>query len=129
MYCHQRLASVQYRSAQLKHVQDMTDMKGQVERTKQLLTKAGNEKILLAEELHLKFEQLKVMANTYEGEWTQTLQRNHCLQKQLNLTKTKYDVDKSTNRSAQFDNMQAVLLNVTQGNNVLLQIMPSKTIS
>ena len=43
-------------------------MGGQVERTEQLLTKAGNENILLVEELHLKSEQLKVIANTYDDE-------------------------------------------------------------
>ena len=71
----------------------------------------------------------------YDDERAQTLQQNHCLQEQLDLAKTKYDVvhcklDKSvelsTNRSTQFDNMQAVLLNVTQSNNVLLQMLQSK---
>ena len=42
MYRHKHVASVQYHSAQLKHVPDMANMKGQVERTEQLLTKAGN---------------------------------------------------------------------------------------
>lgn len=73
-------------------MQDMADMKGQVERTEQLFTKAGNENILLAEELRLKFEQLKVMANTYDDEQAETLQQNRCLQEQLDLSKTKYDL-------------------------------------
>ena len=92
MYRHQILGAVQYRSAQQKHVQDMADMKGQVERTEQLLTKVRNENILLAEELRLKSEQLKVIANTYDDERAQTLQQNCLLQEQLDLAKTKYDV-------------------------------------
>ena len=71
----------------------------------------------------------------YDDERAQTLQQNRCLQEQLDLAKTKYDVvqsklDKSvelsTNRSVQFDNMQAVLLTVTQSNNVLLQMLQTK---
>ena len=75
MYRHKNVASVQYHSAQLKHVPDMTNMRGQVERTEQLLTKAGNENILLVEELCLKSEQLKVIANTYDDERAQTPQQ------------------------------------------------------
>ena len=83
----------------------------------------------------MKSEQLKVIANTYDDERAQTLQQNRCLQEELDLAKTKYEVvhsklDKSvelsTNRSAQFDNMQAVLLNVTQSNTVLLKILQTK---
>ena len=107
-----------------------------MERTEQLLTKAGNENVLLVQELRLKSEQLKVIANTYDDERAQTLQQNRCLQEQLDLAKTKYDViqsklDKSelsTNRSTQFDNMQAVLLNVTQSNKVLLKILQRQSI-
>jgi hypothetical protein len=60
MYHHKNVSSVQYHSAQLKHVPDMANTRGQVERTEQLLTKGGNENILLVEELRLKSEQLKV---------------------------------------------------------------------
>jgi enterochelin esterase-like enzyme len=70
----------------------MANMRAQVERTEQLLRKAGNENILLAEELRLKSEQLKVIENTYDDERAQTLQQNRCLQEQLDLAKTKYDV-------------------------------------
>ena len=90
MYRHTNVASVQYHSAQLKHVPDMATMRGQVERTEQLLTKAWKENILLVEELRLKSEQLKVIA--YDDEQAQTLQQNRCLQEQLDLAKTKYDV-------------------------------------
>jgi hypothetical protein len=57
MYHHQCLALVQYHRAQQKLVQDMADMKGELERNEQLLTRAENENILLADELHLKSEQ------------------------------------------------------------------------
>ena len=90
MYRHQRLASVQYHSAKLKREQKLV-MKGQVERTGQLMTKAEKENILLAEELHLKMEELKVIPKTYHEERAQTLQLNRFLQEQLNLAKTKYD--------------------------------------
>ena len=40
IYCHPRLASVQYRSAQLKHEQVMVDIKGQVERSGKPMTNA-----------------------------------------------------------------------------------------
>ena len=40
MSCHPRLASVQYRSAQLKHEQVMGDIKGQRERTEKPMTNA-----------------------------------------------------------------------------------------
>ena len=46
MYRQKNVASVQYHSTQLKHVPDMANMRGQVERTEQLLTKAGNENVL-----------------------------------------------------------------------------------
>ena len=73
----------------------------------------------------MKSEQLKVIANTFDDERAQTLQQNRRLQEQLDLAQNKYDVvhskldtsvELSTNRSAQFDNMQADLLNVTQSN-------------
>lgn len=67
-------------------------MKGQVVRTDQLMTTAENENILPAEELHLKTEQLQVIANTYDDEQAQTLQQNRFLQKQFDFTKTKYNV-------------------------------------
>ena len=70
----------------------MANMRGQVEKTEKLLTKAGNENILLVEELRLKSDQLKVIANTYDDERAQTLQQNRCLQEQLDLAQTKYDV-------------------------------------
>jgi hypothetical protein len=72
------------------------------------LTRAENENILLADELHLKSEQWKVIANAYDDEQAQTLQHNRFLQEQLDLAKTKYDVvhskldssvELSTNRS------------------------------
>ena len=75
------------------------------------------------------------MANTYDDERAQTLQQNRCLQEELDLAKTKYDVvhskqnksvELSTNRSTKCDNIQAVVLNVTQSNNVLLQMLQSK---
>lgn len=92
MYRQQRLASAQYCSAQKNHEQELVDMKGQVVRTDQLMTTAENENILPAEELHLKTEQLQVIANTYDDEQAQTLQQNRFLQKQLDFTKTKYNV-------------------------------------
>uniref|UniRef100_A0A673XVJ1 Uncharacterized protein n=1 Tax=Salmo trutta TaxID=8032 RepID=A0A673XVJ1_SALTR len=142
MSCHPRLPSVQYRSAQLKPEQVMVDIKGQVERTGKPMTKADKGKILLAMELRSKTEQLNVIAKTYDDEQAQALQQNrflqeqnHRLQEQLDLAKTKYDdvhakLDKSeelsTNRSAQLDNMHAVLLNVTQNNTVLLKALQTK---
>ena len=68
MYRHLRLASVQYHSAQMKHEQELVDMKGLVERTRPLMTKAEHENLLLADELCLKTEQLKVIAKTYDDE-------------------------------------------------------------
>jgi hypothetical protein len=49
------------------------------------LTRAENENILLADELHLKSEQWKVIANAYDDEQAQTLQHNRFLQEQLDL--------------------------------------------
>ena len=83
----------------------------------------------------MKSEQLQIIANTYDDERAQTLQQNCCLQEQLDLAKTKYEVVHSkldtsvelcANRSAQFDNMQVVKLNVTQSNTVLLRILQTK---
>jgi hypothetical protein len=111
----------------------MADMKGLVERTGKRMTKAVEENILLAEKMRLK--QLKVIAKTYEDERAETLQVNRLLQEQLNLAKTKCDevhtkLDKydelSTNRSAQLNNMQAVLMNITQSNIVLVQMLQTK---
>ena len=99
------------------------------------MMKAGKVNILLAEELRLKSEQLKVIANTYDDERAQTLQQNRCLQEQLDLAKTKYDevhskldksVELSTNRRAEFDNMHAVLMNFTQSYNVLVVMLQTK---
>ena len=105
------------------------------------MTKEEKGKILIAMELRLKTEQLNVIA-FYDDERAQTIQQNRFwqeqnrfLQEQLDLAKTKYDhvhtkLDKSdelsTNRSTQLDNMHAVLLNVTQSNTVLLQMLQTK---
>ena len=106
------------------------------------MMKAGKVNILLAEELRLKTEPLNVTAKTYDDEQEQTFQQNRLLQEQncmvqeqLNLAKTKYDdvhakLDKSeelsTTREAQLDNVHAVLLNATQSNNVLLNMLQTK---
>ena len=68
MSCHPGLASVQYRSAQLKHEQVM---KGQMERTGKPMTNAEKGKILLAMELCLKTEQINVIAKTYDNDQAQ----------------------------------------------------------
>ena len=95
---------------------------------------AEKENILLGKELRLKIEQLKVIAvNSYDVDQAQNLQQNGYLQEQLDLAKTKYDEvhakldisdELSTKRSAQLDN--AVLMNVTQSNNILVQMLQTK---
>lgn len=56
---------VQYSGAQLKHGQEVVDIKGQVERTGKLTTKTGN---AANSGTAFETEQLKVIAKMYDDE-------------------------------------------------------------
>lgn len=91
-YAHQQRWTVhQYLSAQQRHEQEAGEFKVQVERTRELASKAEKDKLLLAEELCVRTDKLEDLSNTYNKEREQTLDQVRILKEQLGLAKTKYD--------------------------------------
>ena len=91
-YAHQQRWTVhQSLSAQQRHEQEAGEFKAQVERTRELASKAKRNRLLLAEELCVRTDKLEDLSNTYNKERKQTLDQVRILKEQLILAKTKYD--------------------------------------